>query len=83
MEVCTKKNQNIYDIQNIFLIIKQRLQRLMGAGGLGSMSQPGVDTPTFDTAEMVHISSLALLKMLKHGKPFIYIYKINIKYKRY
>ena len=31
--------------------------------------QPGLDTPTVDTAEMVHISSLALLKMLKHGMP--------------
>jgi 26S proteasome regulatory subunit N11 len=29
--------------------------------------QVGVDTPTVDTAEMVYISSLALLKMLKHG----------------
>ncbi|KAJ3092440.1 26S proteasome non-ATPase regulatory subunit 14 [Quaeritorhiza haematococci] len=30
--------------------------------------QPGIDTPTVDTAEMVYISSLALLKMLKHGR---------------
>jgi len=28
----------------------------------------GSDTPTVDTAEKVHISSLALLKMLKHGR---------------
>lgn len=28
----------------------------------------GQDTPTNDTAETVHISSLALLKMLKHGR---------------
>ncbi|KAJ3362051.1 hypothetical protein HDU91_003595 [Kappamyces sp. JEL0680] len=27
-----------------------------------------MDTPTVDTAEMVYISSLALLKMLKHGR---------------
>lgn len=26
------------------------------------------DTPLVDTAEMVYISSLALLKMLKHGR---------------
>jgi len=32
------------------------------------LPQPGMDTPTADTAEMVYISSLALLKMLKHGK---------------
>ncbi|KAJ3154891.1 multicatalytic endopeptidase [Geranomyces michiganensis] len=36
-------------------------------GGMGA-TQPGVDTPTVDTAEMVYISSLALLKMLKHGR---------------
>lgn len=30
--------------------------------------QPGMDTPTVDNAEMVYISSLALLKMLKHGR---------------
>jgi 26S proteasome regulatory subunit N11 len=30
--------------------------------------QPGVDTPTMDSAEVIHISSLALLKMLKHGR---------------
>ncbi|CAG8432674.1 5656_t:CDS:2 [Diversispora eburnea] len=28
----------------------------------------GLDTPTVDNAEMVYISSLALLKMLKHGR---------------
>lgn len=31
-------------------------------------SAPGVDTPQVDTAETVQISSLALLKMLKHGR---------------
>ncbi|KAJ1332720.1 26S proteasome non-ATPase regulatory subunit 14 [Batrachochytrium salamandrivorans] len=31
-------------------------------------AQPGMDTPAVDTAEMVYISSLALLKMLKHGR---------------
>ncbi|KAI8887640.1 26S proteasome non-ATPase regulatory subunit 14 [Backusella circina FSU 941] len=47
-----------------------RLQRLFGsaAAGLGQGMQPGMDTPTVDNAEMVYISSLALLKMLKHGR---------------
>lgn len=44
-----------------------RLQRIMGQQGQG-LPQPGMDTPTMDTAEMVYISSLALLKMLKHGR---------------
>jgi len=30
--------------------------------------QGGIDTPVVDTAEIVYISSLALLKMLKHGR---------------
>ncbi|KAL1925154.1 uncharacterized protein VTP21DRAFT_37 [Calcarisporiella thermophila] len=49
----------------------ERLQRLFGsaaAGMVGQGMQPGMDTPTVDTAEMVYISSLALLKMLKHGR---------------
>jgi len=44
-----------------------RLQRMLG-GGLGAGVGPGVDTPVVDNAEMVYISSLALLKMLKHGR---------------
>jgi 26S proteasome regulatory subunit N11 len=35
-------------------------------GGLGSESTS--DSPTPDTCEKVHVSSLALLKMLKHGR---------------
>ncbi|GAA5794716.1 26S proteasome non-ATPase regulatory subunit 14 [Thamnidium elegans] len=48
----------------------ERLQRLFGSAtaGLGQGMQPGMDTPTVDNAEMVYISSLALLKMLKHGR---------------
>ncbi|KAG0748452.1 hypothetical protein G6F57_006425 [Rhizopus arrhizus] len=48
----------------------ERLQRLFGtaAAGLGQGMQPGMDTPIVDNAEMVYISSLALLKMLKHGR---------------
>eukprot|EP00727_Mastigamoeba_balamuthi_P003617 m51a1_g13252 putative 26s proteasome non-atpase regulatory subunit (309) ;mRNA; f:550-2014 len=36
-------------------------------GGMAGMQMPGVDEATPDTAETIHISSLALLKMLKHG----------------
>jgi hypothetical protein len=45
----------------------QRLQQMLnqmpgrGAGG-------GGDAPAPDTAEKIQISSLSLLKMLKHGK---------------
>lgn len=45
-----------------------RLLRL-GSGALGGL--PGAvssDGPVVDTAEQVYISSLALLKMLKHGR---------------
>jgi len=43
--------------------------RLSGAGlgGMGGAQQPS-DAPVVDTAEQVYISSLALLKMLKHGR---------------
>lgn len=46
----------------------ERIQRLLngGLGGAG-MGAPNPDDPVVDTAETVHISSLALLKMLKHG----------------
>ena len=37
-------------------------------------AQPGVDTPIADKDETVYISSLALLKMLKHGTLHIYIF---------
>ncbi|KAL3665924.1 26S proteasome non-ATPase regulatory subunit 14 [Phytophthora oleae] len=46
-----------------------RLQRLFGnLPGLPGQGGPGADSPLVDTAEKVHISSLALLKMLKHGR---------------
>jgi hypothetical protein len=38
------------------------LQALLGAG---AMPKPGEDIPTMDTAETVHISSLALLKVIR------------------
>jgi len=46
-----------------------RLQRLfnMGGGG-GAMGGPGAETAQVDTSEQIYISSLALLKMLKHGR---------------
>jgi len=48
------------------------MERLFGGMPMGGMgrggAQQGVDSPMNDTAEQVYISSLALLKMLKHGK---------------
>jgi 26S proteasome regulatory subunit N11 len=44
----------------------QRLLQNMGGGGGAGGRTP--DVPAVDTAEKVHISSLALLKMLKHGQ---------------
>ena len=45
-----------------------QLQRLL-AGQMGGAAPqgPGIDSPLNDTSEQIHISSLALLKMLKHG----------------
>lgn len=46
-----------------------RLQRIMqGVGGGGGAGHPAIDAPLVDTSEQVYISSLALLKMLKHGR---------------
>lgn len=46
-----------------------RIQRMFaGMGGAGAQAAgPAADTPQVDTAEQIYISSLALLKMLKHG----------------
>jgi len=44
-----------------------------GAGGRGGPAPPGVEMPQNDTGEQIYISSLALLKMMKHctaGVPF-------------
>ena len=41
---------------------------LGGAGGGGGGGGGPSDAPVVDTAEQVYISSLALLKMLKHGR---------------
>ena len=40
---------------------------MLGRGGPGQAG-PGADAPVNDTSERIHISSLALLKMLKHGR---------------
>jgi len=46
-----------------------RIQRLLsGGGGMGGMGAQNQDEAVVDTSETVHISSLALLKMLKHGR---------------
>jgi len=47
-----------------------RLTRLFGQGGMSGFGgqAPPVDQNVPDTAEITHISSLALLKMLKHGR---------------
>lgn len=45
-----------------------RVSRFFGnLPGLGTNGTAPPDTPLVDTAEKVQISSLALLKMLKHG----------------
>lgn len=45
-----------------------RLLGMLGRGGGGAPNMPGADAPVNDTSERIHISSLALLKMLKHGR---------------
>merc|ERR1712014_492534 len=46
-----------------------RLLRLGNAGGLGmGQGATPTDAPVVDTVEQVYISSLALLKMLRHGR---------------
>ncbi|KAH8082669.1 JAB1/Mov34/MPN/PAD-1 ubiquitin protease-domain-containing protein [Filobasidium floriforme] len=47
----------------------QLLRQMGGGGGMGGMGGPPAgDGTVADNAETVHISSLALLKMLKHGR---------------
>jgi len=41
---------------------------MLGQGGAGAAGGLGVDQNVPDTAECTHVSSLALLKMLKHGR---------------
>ncbi|KAE8217250.1 hypothetical protein CF326_g9512, partial [Tilletia indica] len=44
------------------------LRQMPGMQQGGSSGMPGSDVPQSDNSEMVYISSLALLKMLKHGR---------------
>ncbi|KAK4703037.1 26S proteasome regulatory subunit N11, partial [Phenoliferia sp. Uapishka_3] len=44
------------------------MEQLGGGGGGGGGQAPAGDVPTNDNAETIYISSLALLKMLKHGR---------------
>jgi len=45
------------------------LRKLLQMGGMGvSTPPPGTDFEVVDTSEVIQISSLALLKMLKHGR---------------
>eukprot|EP01155_Anaeramoeba_flamelloides_P052231 Anaeramoba_flamelloidesc42694_g1_i6.p1 GENE.c42694_g1_i6~~c42694_g1_i6.p1 ORF type:complete len:131 (+),score=17.61 c42694_g1_i6:43-435(+) len=41
---------------------------LQGLGGQGQGQGSGIDMPQVDTSETIYVSSLALLKMLKHGR---------------
>ena len=56
-------------VRTALLAAMDRLSRIfsnVGGGGAPAAGAPG-DTPQVDTSEQVYISSLALLKMLKHG----------------
>lgn len=44
-----------------------RMQQMLAQMGLGQAAAADPDAPLPDTAEKVQISSLSLLKMLKHG----------------
>jgi len=47
--------------------MNSQIERMLRQGGFQGGGAPA-DTPTVDTAEMVYISSLSLLKMLKHAR---------------
>ena len=53
------------------------LQAMLGGRGRGRGPNP--DTPLPDTSEQIYISSLALLKMLKHGKNPSRLFKLHYK----
>lgn len=63
-----------------------RISRMLqnaGPGG-GNMTAPTSDAPQVDTAEQISISSLALLKMLKHGAswPVFSIFAFCLEFSR-
>merc|ERR1712227_448216 len=49
---------------------KREMERLLrlGGQGIGGMGSQSPESSQNDTAEQIHISSLALLKMMKHGR---------------
>ena len=55
---CFRESAHVYHARADLCFVQLR----MGGGGM----QP--DTPAVDTSEQIYISSLALLKMLKHGR---------------
>ncbi|XP_020860546.1 26S proteasome non-ATPase regulatory subunit 14 isoform X1 [Phascolarctos cinereus] len=54
----------------VLVSVTRNMDRLLRlGGGMPGLGQgPPTDAPAVDTAEQVYISSLALLKMLKHGR---------------
>jgi 26S proteasome regulatory subunit N11 len=44
------------------------LNQIQGGGGARPRANAGADMPLPDTGEQIYISSLALLKMLKHAR---------------
>ena len=69
-------NRNLHGI----LTGMERLHRMFAGAG-GALGHPPADAPTLDSSEQVYISSLALLKMLKHGNIYIYmcVYMCSVK----
>ena len=60
-----------------------QLRQLLNRGAGGNAGGPAADTPQPDTTEKVQISSLSLLKMLKHGNflfssfPLFYLFSFS------
>lgn len=48
--------------------LNQLLGNMGGGGGAGGAAGAQGEVPKADTAEQVYVSSLALLKMLRHGR---------------
>lgn len=68
-----QREQKIHSIFSYSFFIRMFCLRILGAMNpfgmmdMGAMGAAMQDAPLADSAEMVYISSLALLKMLKHG----------------